>query len=59
MEARTCLKLGPAVKISWTRSSMERISYCPRDDSMTPMLVRGVRCFRIHACRQALGQISG
>jgi hypothetical protein len=40
----TCLKLGPALKISCTRSSTERISHFPSDDSMIPLLVRGMRC---------------
>ena len=39
-----CLKLGPAVKISCTRSSTERMSYLPRVSSMTALLERGIRC---------------
>lgn len=40
----TCLKLGPTVKISCTRSSIERMSYLPSASSMTWLFDNAVRC---------------
>jgi len=41
---RACLKLGPTVKISWTKSSIERISYLPKACSMIELLDNGILC---------------
>jgi hypothetical protein len=38
-----CLKLGPTVKISCTRSSTDKTSYLPRVFSMTELVDKGIR----------------
>jgi ethanolamine ammonia-lyase small subunit len=41
---RTCLKFGPAVTISCTRSSTQRMSNLPSAFSMTALSASGMRC---------------